>query len=148
MRRLGLVAVERRLERAALALKSREPDQGLAALAVEVAVIARDHGDLTGDRVGPRLQRIEQRREIRASLRQQAALRLQRIALGAELASQLQLTDRDLLQIDTAVKQVIETSRGKNELEPSHAAEGIKLLDVRLEGAHVLQVGELVVRQL
>src|SRR5207302_8770735 len=53
LRRLGFVAVERRLERAALALKAREPDQGLAALAVEVAVIARDHGDLTGDRVGP-----------------------------------------------------------------------------------------------
>ena len=97
MRRLRLVAVERRLERAALALEPREANQRLAALAVEVAVIARDRGDLTGDRVGACLQRIEQRREVRAGLGQQATLRLQRIALGAQLAGQLQLGHGDLL---------------------------------------------------
>jgi len=68
LRRLRFVAVERRLERAALALQTREPDQCLAALAVEVAVIAGHRGDLAGDRVGARLQRIEQRREVRARL--------------------------------------------------------------------------------
>src|SRR5437773_6994873 len=142
LRRLRLVAVERRLERAALALEPREANQRLAALAVEVAVIARDRGDLTGDRVGVCLQRIEQRREVRASLGKETALRLQRFALGAQPAGQLQLADRDLLQIDAAIEQVIETSRGKNKLEPSHPAERIQLLDVRLEGADVLQVGE------
>ena len=75
-------------------------------------------------------------------------MRLQRITLGTQLAGQLQLADRDLLQIDTAVQQVIETSRGKHELEPPHTTERVQLLDVRLEGAHVLLVDELVAREL
>src|SRR5207248_1277049 len=110
LRRLRFIAVERRLQRAALALKPREPDQRLAALTVEVTVIARDRGDLTGDRIGARLERVEQRREVRASLGQYTALRLQRIALGTQLAGQLKLGDRDLLQIDAAVEQAVEAA--------------------------------------
>ena len=67
-RRLRLVVVERCLQRAALSLQSRQPDQRLAALIVEVAVVAGDGSHLTGDRVGPRLESIEQWREVRPSL--------------------------------------------------------------------------------
>ncbi len=144
-RRLGLVTVERRLERAALPLKAGEPDQRLAPQAVELAVITGDLGHLAGDRVRARLQRIEQRREVGASLGQHAALRLQRVAFGAQLACQLQLADRDLLQVDGAVEQVIETAGGKDELEPAHPTERVELAHVRLESAYVLQVSELVV---
>ena len=79
---------------------------------------------------------------------QQATLRLEGVALGAQLPSKLQLAHRHLLQINSPVEQVVETPRGEDELEPAHAAERIERLDVGLEGPHMLQVRELIVRQL
>ncbi len=58
-RSLRLIVVERRLERAALSLKAGEPDQRLSSQAVELAVITGDRCHLAGDRVRPRLQRIQ-----------------------------------------------------------------------------------------
>ena len=75
-------------------------------------------------------------------------MRIERIAFGADLTRQLQLANRDLLQIDRAVHQIVETARREDELEPPDAAERVQLADVRLEGAQVFQVGELVVRKL
>src|SRR5207244_5610048 len=116
--------------------------------AVELAVVTGHRGDLARDRVRPRLQRVEQRRQVGTSLGQQLALLLQRVALGAKLSRQVQFADGDLLQIDGAVQQLVETARREDELEPPHAAERVDLPDVRLKRAQVLQVGELVMGEL
>ena len=94
------------------------------------------------------MQCVEEGGELGTGLGEQLPLRVEGIAFRADLSRQLQLANRDLLQVDRAVHQIVETARRENELEPPDAAERVQLADVRLEGAQVLQVGELVVREL
>ena len=146
--RFGLISIESPLQPATQAIQAGEPDQGLAPKAVELTVVAGDGGDLPGDRVGPRLQRLEQWSQVRLRLGQHAALRLEGVALDTQPPSQLQLAYRDLLQVDGAIQQVVEAAGREHELHPAHAAQGIELADVGLKGSKVLLVGQPRVREL
>ena len=57
--RLGLIAIEGRLQRPALTIKAGESDQRLSPLTVELAVIAADLGHLARNRIRAGLEHVE-----------------------------------------------------------------------------------------
>ena len=89
LRRFGFVSIERLLQLAALPLQAGESNDGLPPEAVQLAVVVRNRGHLAGNRVGARLQRIEQWGKLGARLSQQLTLRVEGIAFRTNPSGQL-----------------------------------------------------------